>query len=135
MLDPGKSTLLGTVEAARLFAAGQWDAARAVLNQVRVTQFYLLIPGTGLLGFGMYFLPLALFDRSMRPVALAILCTLIFWVLVLFQPHQTAIHIGSMFPEVALIVLVLAFLSKRSAAAALSCAAGQVALTVFQYAF
>jgi hypothetical protein len=51
----------------------------------------------------------------------------------MFLPDCTIVHAGSMFPEIALVVLATTAIARRSSAAAALIVIAQAALTAFQY--
>jgi hypothetical protein len=125
-------TYSGTMKAAEAAETGSIEAAHSILHQIHVDQFFCLVVGTGLLGLGLYALPLGGLDRELRPLTLAVMASLLIWIALMFNPASTVIHQGSLFPEIALIVGVLAVAARRSYVAVLLVVAHS-ALTAFQY--
>jgi hypothetical protein len=134
VIDPGWPAIAGSFEAARDAASVNIRAASAALKPVRVTQFFHFIPGTGPLGFALYLLPVGLLDQRTRAIALTIILSLAAWMLLMFLPASTVIHQGSLFPEIALVIITIVFAAKRSVPLATALIAAQVAVTGFQYA-
>jgi hypothetical protein len=132
--DPGWPAIAGSFEAMRDVVSGNFRAAAAALRPVHIFQFFHFIPGTGLLGFAFYLLPVGLLDQRTRDVTLAVILSLIAWILLMFLPSSTVIHQGSLFPEIALIIVTITFAARRSAPLAMGLIAAQVSLTGFQYA-
>jgi hypothetical protein len=131
--DPGRSAMIGTLESARDVFSGNRRAAVAALKPVRDMEFFHFVPGTGPLGLALYLLPIGLLDRKTRAVTLAIILSLAAWILLMFLPSSTVIHQGSLFPEIALIIVAIAFTAKRSVSIATGLIAVHVLVTAFQY--
>jgi hypothetical protein len=124
----------GTMAAAKLMVAGDRRGAAKTMRQVRIGQFFSLIPGTGVLGLALFLLPFGLLDKRLRPLATAILATLTVWVLLLFEPGTTTIHQGSLMPELCLIVGAIICLDRLGKAPLYAALFTHGGLTIFQYA-
>jgi hypothetical protein len=61
VVDPGLAIISNTGAAFHRLVLGQIDGIKTALAQVRVGQFYLFIPASGLIGYALYVLPLGLF--------------------------------------------------------------------------
>jgi len=134
VVDPGLGLAIisNTGAAFHRLVLGQIDGMKTALAQVRYGQFFRFIPASGLIGYTLYVLPLGLFTRY-RPLCLAIILSLVVWIALMFLPGSTVPHQGSMFPEIALVVLATTAIGRRSPAAAALIVIAQAALTAFQY--
>jgi hypothetical protein len=126
-------TYAHTLRAVKAVLTGNVEAARLTLAETRIDQFFHFVAGSGLLGLGFFLLPLGCFDRNLRPLAVCVIATLASWIAIMYGPGATAIHQGSLFPEIAILVGVLVALPLRPRLAAPLIGA-HVATTAFQYA-
>jgi hypothetical protein len=114
---------------------GNWQSASILLAEIRAHQFFGCVAGMGLLGFAFFLIPFGLATSHLRAISAAIFVTIAVWVLTMFSPYATAIHQGSYFPELAVLILAILFVASWSGKAALALIAGHSALTIFQYLF
>ena len=71
----------------------------------RYVQFHYFLPSMGLLGLGILAAPLFLAtDRRVRRALIAALVAILAWTLILFDPGQFNVHVGSFFPQATIIV-------------------------------
>ena len=122
-----------TLEAAAALTGGQADKAAELGKALRISQFFGVVAGTGLLGLFYVFGLAGLIWRESRPMCVAIAATLLVWVALLFSPLSAVIHQGSYFPELALIALAVIVMAKLSRTALVAVAVIHCALTIFQY--
>lgn len=123
-----------TAQAAKLVASGRVEEASALLKDLRKSEFFLVIAGSGVLGLSLWALWLGFFNSVTRPLTTAFLASLIVWIGLLFKPANAVIHQGSLFLEVALIVIAIVFAWRRSHALAFTLVGVQSFVTIFQYA-
>lgn len=128
------SVAVNTARSLSFLAAGETDKAAGALKAVRFRQFLTLPCSVGVLGIALYALPLAFAHRGTRALAAVVLLSLCVWALLIFQRGETAVHQGSYFPELALVVIALVlaqrFGPRHAVAAALVL---QAAVTLYQY--
>lgn len=128
------SVAVNTARSVAFLAAGEPDKAAGALKAVRHRQFLTVPCSVGLLGIALYALPLACAHRRTRALAAVVLLSLCVWALLIFQPGETAVHQGSHFPELALVVIALVlaqrFGPRHAVAAALVL---QASVTLYQY--
>ena len=84
------------------------------ISHIRENEFYFVISGTGLLGIFFVITPITVIWNELRPVALSIIFTIMFWILFMFKPGAATIHQGAYYLELAVIVLACFSLSKIS---------------------
>lgn len=128
------TTYARTLKAAKDMLILVPGSVEQVLHQIRIDQFFCFVAGSGFFGLGLYLLPLAWLDRTLRPLTLAVMLTLLVWIGLMFQPSAAAIHQGSLFPEIAIIVAVIAAMSPWPRLL-LRMVAIHASITAFQYLF
>jgi hypothetical protein len=128
------TTYARTLKAAKDMLVWMPRSTNQILHQVHIDQFFCFVAGSGFFGLGLYLLPLGWLDRTLRPLTMAVMLTLLLWIGLMFQPYAAAIHQGSLFPEIAIIVGVIAAMSPWPRLL-LVMVATHATITAFQYAF
>ncbi|WP_147040396.1 hypothetical protein [Skermanella aerolata] len=123
-----------TILASEHVAAGDIDAARKMLAEVRVSQFFFMASGLGVIGVFSYLVPLGLILSKTRPLALLFMISSMVWVWLMFLPGSTVIHQGSMLPQLLLISGTIVTVSVFGFWPAAGLTLAHVAVTIFQYA-
>jgi hypothetical protein len=113
--------------------SGDRQGMAGAMRELRIMSFFRFPLSAGLLGAALYLLPLGLLERTLRPLAAAVLATLAAWALLMFTPGSTIVHQGSLFPQIALVVGVLAIAGARRRGAALALAGAQAAATLLLF--
>ena len=113
---------------------GRLQAMSERLKAVRIAQFFGVIAGSGLIGLSLFTVWLGVLGRNTRPLTLALVLSFSVWVTLMFIPSTTVVHLGSLFPELALIVGTIFIVRRLSRAVAGALVTAHVLLTVFQYA-
>lgn len=126
-------TYSGTIKAVKFYIKNKSQQTSDLLRHVRDTEFFYFVAGNGLLGIGFFFLPISWFDVKIRPLAWAVSIGLLFWCLVMFEGRATLIHQGSLFPELAVMVGIIAVTSRRPWIA-YPLLVLHIGVTAFQYA-
>ena len=110
------------------------EAASKILADVRISQFFSMVSGLGLIGLFTYLAPLGLISRKIRPLTTLFIMSLAVWVLLMFVPGSTVTHQGSMLPQLLLISGTIGGVSFLGFWPIVAVASVHIITTIFQYA-
>jgi hypothetical protein len=128
-----RQVLYKTMIATESIAIGDIDGGRKILAEVRVSQFFFVESGLGVIGLFMSLSPFGLLLNNIRPIVVLFMISISVWILLMFTPGSTVIHQGSMLPQLLLISGTIATVSPLGFWPIVGITTAHIVMTIFQY--